>query len=277
MGTLDGKTSLVTGALGALGTPISEALAREGATVVLHVRDAARGNVAVEALKAKTGNPNIDYLVADFQSLAAVRMLADEFKTRFKKLHILINNAAIFSATRKTTAEGNEAMFGINHLAPFLLTNLLLDTLKDSAPSRIVVLTMDNTGPIKLDDLNSERSFDKIKTLFHSKASQGAFVRELAKKLVNTNVSVNAVNPDVTKTTLIREAPFWLKAIFALTGQTPEVGAAGPLLLATSPALEQVTGAFYTKIKAKPFPKAVSDDTANAQLWAASAKLVGLK
>ena len=102
-------------------------------------------------------------------------------------------------------------------------------------------------------------------------------MRELAKKLVDTNVSVNAVNPDVTKTTLIREAPFWLKAIFALTEQTPEVGAAGPLLLATSPALEQVTGMFYTKTTAKPFPKAVSDDTANAQLWAASAKLVGLK
>lgn len=276
MGSMDGKVCLVTGALGALGTPICEGLAREGATVVMHVRDEARGKAAADALKTKTGNQNIEYVVADFNSLASVRAMAEEVTKKHPKLALLVDNAALFSASRKTTADGNEAMFGVNHLAPFLLTNLLLDALKAGAPSRIVVMTMDNTGPLKLDDPNSEKSFDKIKSLFHAKACQGAMVRELAKKLEGTGVTVNAVNPDVTKTTLIREAPFWLRAIFALTGQSPEVGARGPLMVATSPDFEKVSGRFYTKTKEKPFPPAVMDDAANAKLWTDSARLVGL-
>jgi NAD(P)-dependent dehydrogenase (short-subunit alcohol dehydrogenase family) len=276
MGSMDGKVCLVTGALGAIGTPICAALAREGATVVLGVRDEARGRAAADELKKTSGNPNIDVVVGDMASLASVRSMADAMNVRYPKLHVLVNNAAIFAGTRKTTTDGFEAMFGTNFLGPFLLTNLLLDSLRAGAPSRVVWLTMDNKGPLKLDDLQSERSFDKVATLSHSKAACGATSRELAKRLMGTGVTSNCVYPDITKTTLIREAPWWLRAVFAVVGQSPEVGAAGPLFLATAPELEGVTGRMYARKDQATFPPACLDDAGGARLWDASAKLVGL-
>lgn len=209
-------------------------------------------------------------------SMASVRKMAAEVLERWPRLDVLVNNAAIFAATRTTTADGFESMFGINYLSTFLLTNLLLDRIVASAPARIVFLTMDNTGPLKLDDLQSERSFDKIKTLGHAKGSCGAFAKELAVRLEGKNVAVNSVNPEMTKTTLIREAPWWLRAIFAVGGQSPEVGAKGPLMLAASPEMAGVTGKFYSRTKEIPYPPAIQDAAARQTLWAESAKLVGL-
>jgi NAD(P)-dependent dehydrogenase (short-subunit alcohol dehydrogenase family) len=276
MGSMTGRVCLVTGALGAIGAPLCAGLAKEGATVVMAVRDAARGQAAADELKKSSGNPNIEYVVGDMASLASVRAMAEDVKRRFPKLQVLVNNAAIFAATRQTTADGFESMFGINYLSTFLLTNLLVDTLVASAPSRVIMMTMDNTGPLKLDDLNSEASFDKIKTLGHAKGSCGAFARELAIRLEGKGVTVNSVNPEMTKTTLIREAPWWLRVIFAIGGQSPEKGAAGPLLLASSPHVEGVTGKMYSRTKQVPYPPACEDAAGRQRLWDASAKLVGL-
>ena len=276
MGAMDGKVCLVTGALGAIGTPLCAGLAAQGATVVLGVRDASKGAEAAEALKKSSGNPNIEFVAGDMASLTSVRAMAADFKSKHDKLHVLVNNAAIFSATRKTTIDGFESMFGINFLSSFLLTNLLLDTLIASAPSRVLMVTMDNAGPLKLDDLQSEASFDKIKTLAHAKGSLGAFAKELSVRMEGKGVAVNSVNPEMTKTTLIRDAPWWLRAIFAVGGQSPEKGAAGPLMLASSPEVEGVTGKMYSRTKQIPYPAACEDTAGRQKLWEASAKIVGL-
>lgn len=276
MGSMDGRVCLVTGALGAIGTPLCAGLAKEGATVVLGVRDEKRGAAASEELKRTSGNSKIDFVAGDMAALASVHEMADAMRVRYPKLHVLVNNAAIFSASHKTTKDGFESMFGTNFLGPFLLTNLLLDSLKAGAPSRVVWVTMDNKGPLKLDDLQSAKSFDKTATLGHAKGSCGATSRELAKRLLGTGVTSNAVNPEMTKTTLIREAPWWLRAIFAVAGQSPEVGAAGPLKLASAPELETVTGRMYSRTNHIGFPPACMNDEDAVRLWDESSKLVGL-
>src|SRR5262249_10153776 len=154
---LDGKICLVTGATAGLGKATALGLAQRGTAVVLLGRDRAKAEATASEIKAQSGNSHIDFLVADVSSLASVRSAAEEFKRKYDKLHVLVNNAGVYKATRTLSPDGLELMFATNYLGPFLLTNLMLDTLKSSAPATILNVAPPSTTKLKFDDLQPDR------------------------------------------------------------------------------------------------------------------------
>lgn len=275
MGTMDGKTVLVTGAAGAIGKPMCEELARRGATVVMAGRGA-KLKEAVAAVKAATGSQTVEALEMDMADLASVRAAAKDFAARFPKLHVLINNAAVFSKERQTTRDGFELVFGTNHLGHFLLTNLLLDVLKASAPARVILMTMGSTTPLDFDDLMLTKKYSGMTSLTMSKGAITCFAVELAARLEGTGVVVNAVNPELTKSTLPKGAPFPLPLVFKLFGADPARSREYALRVACNPEFEKVTGKFFRKEVEKPIPDLYTNAATRTRLWTDSAKLVGL-
>lgn len=273
MADMQGKIALVTGAAGAIGKPMCIELARRGATVVMAGRGQ-RIHGAADEVRAAVPGSKVDVLEIDLASLASVRTAAADFDKRFPKLHVLINNAAVFSAQRKLTADGNELLFGTNHLGHFLLTQLLLGKVKASAPSRVVLMTMGTKQPIAFDDLDCEDHYSGLKALVSSKAAITCFGVELARRLEGTGVTVNLVNPELTKSTLPREAPLPLRAIFALFGASPERSKDYGIRIACDDAFARVSGRFYRKDVEKPIPALYTDPQVRARLWSESAKRV---
>ena len=271
----NGKVYVVTGALGAIGMPIATGLAREGGTVVLVVRDQARGKQACETISKATGNPRVETLHCDMGSTASIRKAAEELGKRHPKIHVLVNNAAAFSSTRKTTADGFELQIGVNHLGHHLLTNLLKPQLEAAGSARVVVMGMPSKTPMRWDDLMLEKKYDGMTAYGMSKAANVYFGRELAERWKG-KIAVNVVNPGMVKTTLIKEAPLPIRIVFAIAATTPEKGAETPLHVATSPELDGVTGQFFTKKKPGPFPKGAEDPASWSRLWETSSKLVKL-
>jgi len=272
---MTGKVALITGAAGAIGKPISTELARRGATLVMAGRSP-RIEAAAEEVRQATGSKTVETLEVDLGSLKSIRAAAETFKKKHPKLHVLINNAAVFSGTRKTTSDGFELLFGTNHLGHFLLTNLLLEQLKAAAPSRVVLMTMGSKGPIPFDDLDSERKYSSLDALVNSKAAITCFAVELSQRLQGTGVTVNAVNPELTKSTLPREAPLPLRLVFALFGASPEKSKDYAVRIACDPAFEKVSGRFYRKDVEKPIPPVYTDPAVRERLWKESARRVGL-
>ncbi|HEY1957111.1 MAG TPA: SDR family NAD(P)-dependent oxidoreductase [Polyangiaceae bacterium] len=264
--------SVITGALEGMGLEMATELARRGDTVVLVVRDPKRGEAAAIAVRAAT-NGNVELVLADFASLASVRKAASEILARHAAIHLLAHNAAIFSSARKTTVDGHELMFGVNHLAPFLFTRLLMPAL-EAGRARIVFNSGDWKNEMDFDDLESQQRFAALDAFGRSKSANNLFARELAAR--SKNVSVNAVHPGFVKTTLVREAPLPLRMVFGIIGQTQHEGARWPLRLATDPTLEGVSGKFFVKAKEQPFPPPARDEGACARLWQVSERLVGL-
>lgn len=270
------KVSVVTGALGGMGMEIATELARRGDAVVLLARDPVRGAAAVEAVRAATGNPKVELVLADFASLASVRRAAASIAARHAKVHAIVHNAAVYSATRKTTEDGHELMVGVNHLAPFLFTMLLVPQLEAAKGARVVFNSGDWKNPIAKDDLMSEKRFKALDTFGMSKSANNLMAVELAARLASRRIAVHAVHPGFVKTKLVAEAPLPLRLIFAIIGQSKHQGAQWPLRLITSPELEGATGKFFVKNKEQEFPAAAKDAEARAWLFAESERLVGL-
>lgn len=266
---------VVTGALGSIGFAIARGLAREGGTVVLVARDAGRAEDAATRLRTETGNPHVETLICDLGSMASIRAAAAELTTRHPVIHTLVNSAAIFTKTRKTTADGFELLMGTNHLAHFLFTNLLEGPLTASGRGRVVVMGMPAKNPIQFDDLMLEKKYDPMTALGMSKAATLYFTRELAERWQG-RVTVNAIDPGMVKTTLIAEAPLPIRLVFALAASSPEKGAETPLWAALSPEAGRTTGKFFSKKAEKPFPPGSEDAAARRRLWDVSAQLVNL-
>jgi NAD(P)-dependent dehydrogenase (short-subunit alcohol dehydrogenase family) len=273
MASMQGKVVLVTGAAGAIGKPMCVELARRGATLVM----AGRGERIRDAATEVGLAGRAEVLAMDLASLESVRKAAADFERRFDRLDVLINNAAVFSGARKITADGHELQFGTNHLGHFLLTNLLLGKLKASAPARVVMMTMGTTLPIPFDDLDSKSKYSGVQALQRSKAAITCFGVELARRLEGTGVTVNLVNPELTKSTLPREAPLPLRAIFALFGASPDRAKDYGIRVACDDALANVSGRFYRKDVEKPIPPAYTDPQVRARLWVESARRVSLQ
>ncbi|MBI5478462.1 MAG: SDR family NAD(P)-dependent oxidoreductase [Deltaproteobacteria bacterium] len=276
MSNLNGKIALVTGAAGALGRPISMELARQGARVVLGVRERSQGEALAKDISATTGNAAVDVLVLDLASCASIRAAVKEYLGKHDRLHVLVNNAAAFSGTRRTTKDGFELMLGVNHLGPFLLTNLLLDTLKASAPARIVNMTMENSKPMDFEDLQSEQKFVSMDAFSRSKGAGHYVTVELAKRLEGTGVTVHAVNPTMTATTLIAQAPLPIRVAFKLLSGKPEKNAQTAIAAAAAPEYQASTGKWLEKGEEKPWRPEVLDAATRVKVWEVSAKLVGL-
>jgi len=202
-----GRTCLVTGATSGIGKATATGLARLGADLVLVARDPAKGQATMAEIGAATGNPRVGLLEADLSSQASVRQLAEEVKRGHDRLHVLVNNAGGYWATRHTTVDRLELTFAVNHLAYFLLTNLLLDLLRASAPARIVNVTSgaQAIGDVHFDDLQFERRYRGQPAYNQSKLANVLFTYELARRLDGSGVTVNCVHPGVVRTNFGRD------------------------------------------------------------------------
>ena len=240
---MQGKVCMITGANSGIGKTTAKGLARLGATVVLVCRNKEKGNKALEEIKSETGNDKIDLLIADLSSQKSIRDLASNFKTKYAKLDVLINNAGVYRNKRTLTEDGIETTFAVNHLAPFLLSNLLLDELKASPSSRIIIVAsgLERQGKINFDDLQCENGYSGFGAYNQSKLANVLFTYELARRLEGTGITVNCLQPGFVRTNLIRErrlVTFLLKPLQI----TPEKGAETSIYLASSAEVEGVSG-----------------------------------
>ena len=279
--TMKDKVVLVTGANSGIGRAASLALAKMGATVVMVARNKERGEAARSEIIRESQNSSVDLLLADLSSLESVRQLATEFQRKYSKLHVLINNAGLFNQRRHVTMDGYEDTFTTNYLAPFLLTNLQLDLLKASAPSRIINVSSVGhyNGHINFDDLNLEKEYGGWKAYGQSKLALVLFTHELAKKLQGTGVTVNAVHPG-TVATNIWSRPLgpvgFIMALPKLFMTTPKQGAETIVYLASSPDAKDLNGEYLEKLKTKKSSDESYNEDIAQRLWDVSTKLTRL-
>jgi len=277
---MTGRTVLVTGGTGGIGLATAAGLAGLGARVGIVGRDAARTEAAAEQLRTSGGE--VDVFVADVSSQREVRRLANEVLASYPRLDVLVNNVGGYWATRHTTADGLERTFAVNHLAPFLLTNLLLERLRVSAPARVVTVSSGAhaMGSIDFEDLQAERDYSGQRAYNQSKLANVMFTYELARTLQGSGVTANALHPGVVRTNFGREdSKGWMRLMLPVIRpflKSPERGAATSLYLASSPDVEGVTGRYFANSTPKTSSKASQDATAAARLWDVSASLVGL-
>jgi len=275
------KVCLVTGANSGIGKATALALATRGATVAMVCRDRGRGEAARAEIAEMSGNEAVELLVADLSSQGATRKLAEEFARRHRRLDVLVNNAGAIIGTRRLTEDGVEATFALNHLAYFLLTNLLLDVLKASAPSRIVNVSSNahKGATINFDDLQMERGYAGMRAYGHSKLANVLFTYELARRLEGTGVAANCMHPGVVATKLAKDAALWLRILWPLMSPmllSPEKGAETVVYLASSPDVEGVTGEYFVeKTPVTSSAESHSEEVAK-RLWDISAELVKL-
>jgi NAD(P)-dependent dehydrogenase (short-subunit alcohol dehydrogenase family) len=273
---MKGKIVLITGATSGIGKETARGVAMLGATVVLTTRDVQRGEQTRQELIQATKNTNIEVLFCDLASFASIRTCCQEFLKKYSTLHVLINNAGSMDFHRRESKDGIENMFAVNYLAPFLMTNLLLDILKKSAPARIINLTSGlHSGTIHFDDLEFKHGFSGMKVYGHSKLAIILFTRLLAEKLKGTEVTVNCVNPGMSATNLGRDAGWLIAKGFTLLAKDASTGAQTPIYLASSPDVETVTGKYFEKKSIKKTNTKTYDMDAAKKLWDVSLRYVG--
>jgi retinol dehydrogenase 14 len=280
-GPMAGRTVLVTGGSAGIGRATALGLAALGAHVAITGRDTDRIEGAADEIRAAAGG-QVDMFVADLSSQADVRRLADEVLQRLARIDVLVNNVGGYWNTRHVTADGLERTFALNHLAPFLLTNLLLDRLKQSAPARVVTVSSRAhvEGRIDFDDLQGERSYSGARAYNQSKLANVLFTYELASRLQASAVTANALHPGVVSTSFGAEDPGRVQRLFVPLMRpfmkTPAKGAATSVQLASAPDLDQVTGRYFANSKPKRSSKHSYDQATATRLWQVSADLVGL-
>jgi NAD(P)-dependent dehydrogenase (short-subunit alcohol dehydrogenase family) len=279
---MNGKVCLVTGGTNGIGKATAQALAQMGATVVVVGRDAQKAAQVTMEIQATSGNQNVDWLLADLSSQQDIRRLAAEFKSTYSQLHVLINNAGGTFMTRQLSVDGIEMTFALNHLAYFLVTNLLLDTIKASAPGRIINVSSDahSGGKIDFDNLQGERSYSGIGPYGNTKLANILFTTELARRLEGTGVTVNALHPGLVSTGFGKNNPGLLMKIMGLVipliARSPEKGAETSIYLASSPVVQNITGKYFVDCKVtQPAPQATESGVAR-KLWDVSAEMVRL-
>jgi retinol dehydrogenase 14 len=281
-GSMGEKFCLITGATSGIGKATAMGLANMGAGVVMVGRDRGRGEAALAEIKEKSTNASVDLMLADLSSQQEIHRLADEFKEAYPRLDVLINNAGVFRSDRTTTPDGLETTFAVNHLAHFLLTDLLLDVLKASAPSRIVNVSSGDhsNGIIDFDDLQGEKGYKGAKAYSQSKLANVLFTYELARRLEGTGVSANCLHPGAGIRTNFGSGVsgvlgFTVRALKPLM-KSPEKGAETSIYLASSPEVEGLSSRYFAK-KAGARSSVVSHDERLARrLWEVSEDLTNL-
>lgn len=284
MTVLEGKTCLITGATSGIGKEIASGLASTGATVVLVGRSREKCESTVQEIKSKTSrNDGILWLVADLSSQASVRQLAKDYAAAQPRLDILVNNAGVFLSKRATTVDGIECTFAVNHLAPFLLTHLLIDIVKARGPARIITTSsVAHRGAwIDFDDIQFEKKPYRGFTAYsQSKLANILFTKELARRLQGTGVTANCFHPGVVRTNLIHGSnPAQYRLLSNTAGLfflSPEKGADTGVYLASSQQVDGVTGKYFVKRKQEEPSAEANDMEAAARLWDVSEKLTGI-
>ncbi len=274
---MDGEVCVVTGATSGIGKATAIALARLGAQVVLVGRDRGRGELTAAELGAAGASPRLE--IADLASMAQVRALAGRLGA-LERIDVLVNNAGLMSGQRRVTADGFDEVFAVNHLAPFLLTSLLLGKLT-AASARVITVTSDAhaAARLDLDDPQLERGWDGWRAYANSKLANILFTRELARRLAGTAVTANCAHPGMVRTRFGREARLPMRAAVTLARpfmRSPQRGASTIVYLATSPELAGATGGYYVNRQRHEPSAAARDDATARRLWQLSEELTGL-
>ena len=280
--SMKNKICMVTGATSGIGEETARALAQMGATVIVVGRDPERGAAALERIRSASGSAAVELMLADLSSQQGIRQLAQQLKNKYQRLHVLINNAGALFTKRQQSVDGIEMTFSLNHLNYFLLTNLLLDTLKASAPARIVnVSALAHQFPrrVNFDDLQGQRKYSGWGAYGQSKLCNLLFTYQLARRLDGLGVTANALHPGVVATNFGMSGgglmPL-LNRLMSVAMLHPEQGAQTSLYLATSPEVEGVSGKYFVNRKAVRSSKASYDQSATDRLWQVSAAMTGL-
>lgn len=270
---------LVTGANAGIGKETALGLAKIGARVVMLCRDPARGEAAQSEIRKRSGNPNVELMICDLASQKSIREFAVAFCRQYERLDVLVNNAGVLMPQRSITEDGVESTIAINHLGYFLLTNLLLNLLKKSAPSRIVSVSsaVHAYGHIDLNDLQFENDYGAFKAYASSKLANVLFTRELARRLDGTKVTANCLHPGGVATNLFRRLPKLLESAIKLLTISAERGSRTSIFLATSPEVEGVNGKYFVRSKVTPSSKGSLDDELAGSLWRVSEDLTSLR
>ena len=280
--TMRDKVCLITGATSGIGKATAFELARAGAHLVLVARNPAKGDATRTAIIAQTGNTRVDVLLCDLAEQAQVRRLASEVIRAYPRLHVLINDAGVTLTKRSLTPDAIEQVLAVNHLAPFLLTHLLLDLLKASAPARVVVVGSEAqaAGHIHLDDLSLERHYKEMVAYNQSKLANLLFTYELARRLDGSSVTVNCVHPGAVRTNFGHDSGGAMGLIVRVARPfelSPERGAETVVYLAASPDVEGQSGLYWAHKQPKRSSAESYDADVRLRLWDESARLTGLQ
>jgi retinol dehydrogenase 12 len=278
---MDGKIVVITGANSGIGLATAGQLAALGGEIVMLCRDPARGDGARQIIAARSVGAKPSLFLADLSSQADIRTVAAKIRSRFPRIDVLVNNAGAIFAQRELTVDGIERTFAVNHLAPFLLTNLLLDTIAPGG--RVVIITSESySGTLDFDNLQGQKSYGFFSAYMRSKTCNVVFANELARRTAGREMTVNCATPQPTRTAfgdgmtgLPGLLPRIMKRIPFLLAET-EVGARTPVYVASSPDLEGVSGRFFVKLREQSTKPVTRDPEVAARLWTVSAQLCGV-
>jgi len=279
---MKGKIVVVTGASSGIGKASAAGIAALGAHTVLVSRTEKRGRKAMDEIARRTPGAELDLLVADLSTISAVRGLADEFRSRYDRLDVLFNNAGILTARRKVTADGFEEQFFVNYLSYYLLTGLLFETLRASAPSRVINMTSSShsSGTIDFHDPQMTRNYRGWQQYANTKLMSMVFTYALAQRIEGTGVTANCLHPGVIHTNLLRNFSSILNLLFHALQRffkKPEDGAETPVYLAASPEVEGVSGKYFRYCRPMDTTAESNDRNVQEQLWAESERLTGFR
>jgi NAD(P)-dependent dehydrogenase (short-subunit alcohol dehydrogenase family) len=276
------KVCVITGGTDGIGKAAAYELAVQGARLLIHGRDPEKGVRAVAEIKARSRNPGIEFVPADFGSLAEVRGLAAAVRARTPRVDVLINNAGGFFARRVLSKDGYEMTFAVNHLAPFLLTHLLLDTLKSTPLSRIVTTASaaHKGATLAFEDLQAAGKYSGFGCYGRSKLANILFTRALSKRLQGSGTTATCLHPGFVRTEIGRDidAPFgrWIFGLMSRFARSPQKGAQTLVYLAASPQVQGASGGYYFDFRPMAPAPAAQDDRVAERLWEVSARMVGM-
>jgi NAD(P)-dependent dehydrogenase (short-subunit alcohol dehydrogenase family) len=278
--TMQNRICMVTGATSGMGKATASGLAQLGATVILVARNQSKGEAVRDEIRQQSGNEHVEVMIADLSSQKSIRELAENFRQKYQHLHVLVNNAGGVFFKRETTVDDLEMTFAVDHLAYFLLTNLLLDLLKASAPSRIINVSSgaEQMGNLKFDDLQREKRYNGFGAYSQAKLCNMLFSYELARRLEGTNVTVNAITPGPVSTNFGSNGTgiFKLMPLFFRFAKSPEDAAQTAIQLASAPELEGVTGKVFYDRKELHSSHKSHNIALQHKLWRVSEELTSL-
>lgn len=274
---MQGKRILITGGNSGIGLVAATELAAQGAEIVLACRESEKTSDALKTISA-AGSADAVNLPVDLSSLASVRSLAQSFLDKYDRLDVLINNAGTFPTKQRLTEDGFEMQMGVNHFSHFLLTNLLLDCLKASAPSRVITVssTLHKNGTLDFDTFKGFEKYAGTTAYNQSKLANALFAVELAKRLEGTGVTSNVLHPGAVSTDIIRDLPWIMRKVIGFMFIAPEKGAKTTIMLASDPSLSDVTGQYYDQCEAAELSPLADDAALREKLWNVSLEAVGL-
>ena len=274
---MEGKRVFITGGNSGIGLVAASELAKQGAEIVLACKPSKKTDLAVSFLNSASSVPVIN-LDVDLASLESVRNLAARFLEKYDSLDVLINNAGIFPPKQRFTLDGFEMQFGVNHLAHFLLTNLLMDCLEKTSPSRVITVSsmLHKKGEIAFDSFRGYEKYNSSVAYNNSKLCNVLFALELASRKVDSGVTSNVLHPGAVSTDIVRDLPWVVRKIIGMMFMSPEKGAKTTVMLASDPSMEKETGNYYDQTKLDECSPLGHDEELRKSLWDQSAELVNL-